>query len=225
VPATASPRLTPAFRRRRDSAAPFLLAVACSLLLFALLAFVVRDGGTFSWDRELVEYFDAHYYDFAGLRRVTKALVYAAMAAGAVLAALVLAALVRLRRRRQAAFWAVAIGGTLVLSPILKALFQRPQIGEPGEYSFPSGNAMVSAAVGLSLFLVISPPRRRLAAALAGSGVVALYGLALVLLLWHYPSDVVAGWCVAVVWVTGLWVVLGRRTVGCNEGTGDVNTR
>jgi membrane-associated phospholipid phosphatase len=203
----------------------FLVAVACPLVLFAVLAYGVRHGNTFSWDRALVEYFDAHYYDLEGLRRVTKALVYAGAAAGAALAVLVLAALVSLRRARAALFWTLAIGGAIVSSPVLKALFQRPQIGEPGEYSFPSGNATASVALALSLALLLSGGRGRWAVALAGSGLVALNGLALVVLLWHYPSDVIAGWCVAGVWVAALWLGLSVRGAGCNEAEAGVNTR
>ena len=195
-------------RLRSSSFVPLLAAVGCPLLLFALLAYGVRDGATFRWDRELVGYFDAHYYDFDELRRMTKALVYAGVAAGAALTVLVFAALMRLRRRRQALFLALAVAGAIVLSPALKSLFQRPQIGDPGEYSFPSGNATASMAVTLSVFLLLPMSRRRSLVALAGLALVALYGLGLVVLLWHYPSDVVGGWCLAVAWVTGLWLGL-----------------
>jgi membrane-associated phospholipid phosphatase len=195
--------------RRHTSVAPVLLAVACPLLLFALLAYGVRDGATFSWDRELVAYFDTHYYDLGPLRRVAKGLVYLGIAVGAVLALLVCSALVRLQRRRQAVFWALAVTGALTLTLVLKPVFQRPQIGDPaGGYSFPSGNAVASVALVLSVFLLLSRTRWRWIVALAGVALVSLYGLALVLLLWHYPSDVVAGWCVAFAWVMALWLGL-----------------
>jgi membrane-associated phospholipid phosphatase len=204
---------------------PFLFAFTCPLLLFGLLAYGVREGRTLTWDRELVAYFDRHYYDFQSLRSVIEALVYAGIGAGAIAAVLVLVILVRLKRLRLALFWALAVAGAVAMTPVLKALFQRPQIGEPGEYSFPSGNATASMAMAVSGYLLLSRSRRRLLIALAGLGLVVPYGLGLVVLLWHYPSDVIAAWCIALAWVTALWLGLIVRNEGCNEGTRDVNTR
>lgn len=193
---------------RRDGFVALSL-VAVPLLLFGVLAFGVRDGRTFSWDRVLVEFFDEHYYDVESLREATEALIRFSLAAGAVLAAIFFVVLLGRGLRRQALFWALAIGGVAALTPILKWLFQRPQIGDPeGGYSFPSGNAMASLAVVAALFLLLSASRwRRLVA--FGGALVPAYGLALVFLLWHYPSDVVAGWCFALAWVTGAWVAFG----------------
>jgi undecaprenyl-diphosphatase len=40
--------------------------------------------------------------------------------------------------------------------------------------------------------------------------IVIAYGGLLVFQLWHYPSDVMAGWCIALAWVTGVWLALRR---------------
>jgi membrane-associated phospholipid phosphatase len=224
--ASASPRLKTARRRHRERfLLPFLLAFTGPVLLFALLAHGVREGRTFSWDRELVAFFDTHYYDFQSLRRVVETLVYFGIGVGAAASVLVLVVLVRSNRRRHALFWALAVGGAVVMAPVLKVVFQRPQIGEPGEYSFPSGNATASLAIAVSAYLLVSTSRPRPLIALAGAGVVALYGLGLVVLLWHYPSDIVGGWCVALAWVTALWLALREQGSGCIGRNCGVNTR
>jgi undecaprenyl-diphosphatase len=42
----------------------------------------------------------------------------------------------------------------------------------------------------------------------AGGALVFANGLTIVFLWWHYPSDVLAGWCVSLAWVCTLWLVL-----------------
>jgi membrane-associated phospholipid phosphatase len=94
---------------------------------------------------------------------------------------------------------------------VLKELIERPEIGmKQAEYSFPSGNATASLAGVVALILLLPPSRLQRWVASIGLAAVALYGAALVLLLWHYPSDVVAGWALALAWVLALRLVLGQ---------------
>ena len=111
-------------------------------------------------------------------------------------------------RRRDAVFSALAIGGVLALDPLLKHLFHRPAI-DSGGYSFPSGGAMVAMAV-LAALLVTSPARLRPMVAAVGVPFVLGYGTLLVNLDWHYPTDVLAGWCLALAWVGAMWSVVTR---------------
>jgi membrane-associated phospholipid phosphatase len=187
--------------------------------VFTVLALGVRDGGTFSWDRGPVDFFDRHYYDFEVVREVVNVLVKASIVLGVVLAAGLLAALVLVEAYRRAAFWALAVGGALVFTRFFKELIERPEIGvHEREYSFPSGNAATTTVGVIALVLLLPPsPVRRLVAT-AGAVVLPVYGVALVLLLWHYPSDVVAGWALGVAWVLALRIafgdVSGRLPVG-----------
>jgi membrane-associated phospholipid phosphatase len=82
----------------------------------------------------------------------------------------VLVALLAQRRTRELAFVVLAVGGMLVLDPVLKELFQRPPITEgSGGYSFPSGTAMISlAAFGATVLLIGSRRARTAAIAIAG---------------------------------------------------------
>jgi undecaprenyl-diphosphatase len=121
----------------------------------------------------------------------------------AVAAILVLA---RQRRYRIMALWCATVGGVLVLDPVLKHLVGRPSINvRSSDLSFPSGTSMLFMAVALLLLGTLPPDRRRLAA-WAATPLVVAQGVTLVTAQWHYPSDVVAGWCVAVVWLSVLLV-------------------
>jgi undecaprenyl-diphosphatase len=171
----------------------------------------VRDGGTFSWDRGPVGFFDRHYYDLDVVRAVAKAIVKASIALGVVVAAGLFAALVTAGSFRRAAFWGLTVGGALIFTRILKELIERPEIGiHQREYSFPSGNATATTAGLLALALLVPAGRPRRIVAVTGAVILPLYGLALVLLLWHYPSDVVAGWALGIAWVLALRLAFGN---------------
>jgi undecaprenyl-diphosphatase len=179
-------------------------------VLVLVLALGVRDGGTYSWDRGPVEFFDEHYYDLDAVREVAKAIVKASIGLGVVVAAGLLAALVTAGSFRRAAFWGLTVGGALIFTRILKELIERPEIGiHQREYSFPSGNATATTAGLLALVLLLPPSRLRRIVAVAGAVALPLYGLALVMLLWHYPSDIVAGWALGIAWVLALRLAFG----------------
>ena len=178
--------------------------------MFVVLALGVRDGGTYSWDRGPVRFFDRHYYDLELLRDLARTFVYGSILLGVLLAAALFAALVATRAFRRAAFWGLTVAGALLLTRVFKELIERPEIGlHQREYSFPSGNATAVTAglLALSLLMPISRARRLLL--IATAVVVPVYGSALVLLLWHYPSDVVAGCALGIGWVLILRLALG----------------
>jgi membrane-associated phospholipid phosphatase len=187
------------------------LAVAGALVVFTVLALGVRDGGTYSWDRVLVEFFDRHYYDLELVHELSKGIVKASIGLGAVIAAALLGLFVAAGELRRAAFWGLAAGGALVFTTVFKELIERPEIGiHQREYSFPSGNATATTAGLLALLFLLPPSRLRRILAVASAVVLPLYGLALVLLLWHYPSDVVAGWALGISWVLALRLAFGE---------------
>lgn len=188
----------------------FVLLTTASGAVFAALALAVGSEGPIAGDG-VVEFFDEHYYDFENVRLAVKATVVASIVAGVAFAVALAAALLLARSFARAAFWVLAVGGCVVLTRALKELVERPEIGSrQAEFSFPSGNAAVSVAGLFALALLLGPPwRRRIA--LAAVLLVPLYGAALVMLLWHYPSDVVGGWALAIAWVSLLALAFGRR--------------
>lgn len=126
-----------------------------------------------------------------------------------------------LRAQRRAAVLCVGTAlGTLLLSTVLKDAFGRARphvpvvIATASGASFPSGHALTSAAAAATL-LVLSWRRTNLVwrAAMLGavSVIVLAVGFSRLVLGVHYLSDVLAGWCVALALVAGLWCALGQR--------------
>ena len=122
--------------------------------------------------------------------------------------------LVAAKRRRAAVVFAVAALGAEALDQIMKLLFNRPRpepffgLASPITHSFPSGHAMVSCCFFgvLAAILAAREPSRlkRIAIFAAAAMVVALMGFSRVYLGFHYPTDVLAGYAAAVVWLAGV---------------------
>jgi undecaprenyl-diphosphatase len=119
-----------------------------------------------------------------------------------------------IRSRRAAALVLVASGlGAMLLSWSLKLWFARarPDVVEHlvGVYSssFPSGHALLSAAIYLTLGAVLTHEfpgvaQRRYFMTLA-TVLTLLIGLSRVYLGVHWPSDVLGGWCIGTLWAWG----------------------
>jgi undecaprenyl-diphosphatase len=128
------------------------------------------------------------------------------------------------RRLRTAVFVFLAIAGGQLMSSLLKAGFERPRpdLVPHGmtvyTASFPSGHAMMTAIVYLTLaaLLARSESRNRLKAflLLLAVSVTLLVGVSRVYLGVHWPSDVLGGWMIGSAWAAGCWslaVLLQRR--------------
>ena len=108
--------------------------------------------------------------------------------------------------------WCCALNLVLVvaLNEILKFVVHRPRpdgfrlISEVG-YSFPSGHSMVSMAFfGLLVWMIWRYERdrtMRLLWSLFFGATIALVGFSRIYLGVHYASDVIAGFCVSLVWL------------------------
>jgi membrane-associated phospholipid phosphatase len=109
------------------------------------------------------------------------------------------------RRLREALAVIVMLAGGSYTAQLLQSLLAGPRPHPAvdfrvGEAAWPSGHT--TAALGLALCLVlVAPPRLRpVLAALGGLFVVAVVD-SLMLLGWHYPSDVIGGFCLACFWL------------------------
>lgn len=116
-----------------------------------------------------------------------------------------------------------ALGGVLVAFS-LKALFSRERpdavfhAAIASGYSFPSGHAMMSAIVYLTMAALVArlAPRTRLrlyvmAVALLITGLV---GLSRIYLGVHWASDVVGGWAAGAAWALLCWLLASRLHLG-----------
>jgi membrane-associated phospholipid phosphatase len=127
------------------------------------------------------------------------------------LVALLVLSLIRSRELGAAAFLVLAITLPVMLGRIAKQVVERPAIEGPrDEYSFPSGSATWCAATVAALMLVAGSARERRVLALAGVPLVLVYGAVIAWEEWHHPSDVLAGWCLAVACAATAWLAMGR---------------
>lgn len=203
-----SPRLRtdPRLAVRNVQALALVAGLVLPLALFAALAVSVA-GEPRGWDEDAVR-LSYRYYDSA-IAGALEVVLYVNIGVGAALAAGAIAVSLAKRKWWLALFWTLAVGGVLAFDPLLKGVFDRPAIGDPGGgYSFPSGNAMASVAIVAAIALTSAPSWQR-RALVVGVPIVVAHGSVLVYQLWHYPSDVVGGWCIAVAWMTALWLALG----------------
>jgi undecaprenyl-diphosphatase len=114
-------------------------------------------------------------------------------------------------RKRAAIVFLIAAAGGEALDATLKVLFRRarPEVffgyTAPSTYSFPSGHAMLSACFYGVLAAVIAQRlesrAQRAAVWIAAAVTAATIGLSRIYLGVHYPSDVLAGYAAAIVWV------------------------
>jgi undecaprenyl-diphosphatase len=195
-----------------------LLAAAGAMALFTWLGREILEGEVFAFD----DYIRRGVNSMAspGLTALMRA---ASLFGGpAVLIPVgVVIALAFLARgwHRGALLVIVTMAGAGLLNGLLKFSFARVRPAAffdyplPGSPSFPSGHALYAASVFGGLVALLSPRLKhralRIAAWFVAIALILLIGLSRIYLGVHYPSDVLAGYAVAVIWVTA--VAFGDR--------------
>jgi undecaprenyl-diphosphatase len=206
-----APKPTPLFQAAILAS---LGAAVLALLLFAWLGSEVLEGDTQHFDQVIREW--VHHSASPGMTRTMNAVSLLGYNVLIVELAIALAVFAWLRWRRAALWLAVAMAGSLVLDLTLKYIYHRTRptayFGTaPHSYSFPSGHALCSFCFYGVLAGLLSARTKPLAWRLliwfAAAALVIAIGLSRIYLGVHYPSDVVAGYLAATVWV-GTVIVL-----------------
>lgn len=116
---------------------------------------------------------------------------------------------------RRATLLLLGVVGAAALGVILKEVFSRPPSGpddlRSGGFEFPSGHALRSMAAAAAFALVAWPTKWRWPTLVASTAIVLVVGVAVVYHEWHLVSEVLGGWCIAVAWVTSMWLLVRPR--------------
>lgn len=189
---------------------------------FAWLAVIVCAGSQPVWDRLVLE----QLHSWRGVNQ--DAFWIAVTRTGGLrgVATILCGVMLLLALRRQftaALFLAVSYLGAEICHVSIKQIFarERPALwtspAPEYSYSFPSGHALVSAAVVFALIVVLEKSFWQRVAMVAGIVFVGLVGFSRSYLGVHYPSDVLASWSLAIGWIA-LLVLAGRAGDGRSPG-------
>lgn len=201
--------------------------VAGLLAVFLKLADDIREGESHAYDTAILLafrtsdpigpwWFETLMTDLTALGGFAVLILFSLIAIGYLLV---------LRQHVAAVLVVVSgLGGTL-LNNLLKYGFDRPRpdlvahLTEVHTLSFPSGHAMLSAVIYLTLGVLLarSQKTRALKVYILATAILltVLVGISRIYLGVHWPSDVLAGWCLGGAWaIACVWLAryFGGRT-------------
>lgn len=212
----------------RPESRTLVLIIACSslLLLFMILAERVMMGGTTSIDQTLLlmmreagdvddplgpGWFEEMARDFTALGGIPILLM---------LTLIITCYLAMENKARSAWFVVGTAASSLIVSTLLKEVFDRPrpdlvqQATRVYTSSFPSAHAMLSACLYLTFGALLARTetrkRKKTAVMVFAAAVIALVGLSRVYLGVHWPTDVLAGWTAGAMWTLVCWLMFRR---------------
>ena len=193
---------------------------ASLLLLFGAIAEEVVEGETHRLDRAVLmsfrtagnpqdligpDWFEEMIRDVTALGSYAFVIIIVTAATGYLL---------MIRKLGLALLLVAAEAGGMLFSTLLKQLFDRPRpdlehAARVFTASFPSGHATLSAVTFLTLgaLLTRTTADRKSKLYFMGTAIVLtiLVGLSRLYLGVHYPSDILAGWCIGSAWAVLCW--------------------
>jgi membrane-associated phospholipid phosphatase len=195
--------------------APLFAAIVCAAAIAPLAALAYSYGPVKARDLQLLGHLER---ETGGVHDLAAALVYLGDLGSLLILGGVVAAIgLFFGRRREVVAALVLIAGANVTTQALKSLLEhvRYKAAEQGwelpwANSFPSGHTTAAATLAVGLLFVV-PARHRLAAAVVGFLLTAAVGISVMVLSWHYPSDVLGALLVVGAWAFAILAVLRFR--------------
>lgn len=222
--------------RARDLRLLALLAVISGLVIaFIKIGRAVSGNETAGFDEAILLALRTTPDDPIGPPGLTNAVMHiSALGSGAVTGLIVLISIIFFAisgHWRYALLMLACSLGTLLGMSLLKDFYERDRptvvthIDPPGGHSFPSGHSMISAALYMTLAVLIartlSKRRQRVTVVAIGAGLTMLIGITRLYLGVHYPTDVLAGWTAGLLWALVCGVIVQRLGT---KGAPDVPT-
>ena len=119
----------------------------------------------------------------------------------------------------QAVFLIFTAGGAALMNFVLKLIFQRERptlwntLVVESSYSFPSGHAMSSSALAFALMALFWHTKWKWLTVVLGTLYFVTIGITRIYLGVHFPSDVLAGWCISLAWVVIIYNIFLKNKV------------
>jgi membrane-associated phospholipid phosphatase len=195
--------------------APLFAAILCAAAIAPLAALAYSYGPVKARDLSLLSHIE---HETGSVHSLAAALVNLGdLASLLILGAVVVGIGLWFGRRREVIAALVLIAGANVTTQALKSALEhvRYRVAEhgfelPWANSFPSGHTTAAATLAVALLFVV-PARHRLSAAAIGLLLTAAVGLSVMVLAWHYPSDVLGALLVVGAWFFGILAVMRFR--------------
>jgi undecaprenyl-diphosphatase len=213
--------------------------VATLLLAFGYIADEVMEGSTTTFDHTVILLFRSGSDNLSGpigppwVREMARDITsLGSIAVLAIVSFVVVAYLLLARSRAAALLVLVAVLGGLAINSLLKFQFARPRpdlfapAAKVFTASFPSGHAAFSATTYLTLAALLARttvcPRLRYYFMAVAIALTFMIGVSRVYLGVHYPTDILAGWCIGSAWALICWAIMTRlQRKGRIEPPGD----
>ena len=204
-----------------------VFVTAMLLLVFGVIADQVMAGSTTRLDQAIILLFRGGADSLSGpigppwVREMARDITSLGSVAVLGIVSSIVAGYLFLTRSRAAALLVlVAVVGGVGINSILKIQFARPRpdlfvpAAKVFTASFPSGHATFSAITYMTLAALLArmTTRRRLRYYFVTVAVVLTFmiGVSRVYLGVHYPTDILAGWCIGSAWALICWAIMTR---------------